>query len=128
MKEKILSKKGLYFISTGFIAVLVGFAGGVMDIVQPQGVIDTAAALGYPLYFFALLGVFKILGAIALFLPKQFDRIRDIAYAGFAIDFVFASFSHYSVNDGAVKIIIPLVMLVILSTSFYLKDRLKKID
>lgn len=128
MKEKILNKKGFYFITTGIIAILVGLLGGVMDIVQPQGVIDTAAALGYPLYFFALLGVFKILGAIALFLPKQYDRIRDVAYAGFAFDFVFASFSHYSVNDGIVKIIIPLVLLVVLSISFYLKDRLKKID
>ena len=128
MKEKILNKKGFYFITTGIIAILVGLLGGVMDIVQPQGVIDTAAALGYPLYFFALLGVFKILGAIALFLPKQYDRIRDVAYAGFAFDFVFASFSHYSVNDGIVKIIIPLVFLVVLSVSFYLKDRLKKID
>ncbi len=128
MKEKILNKKGFYFITTGIIAILVGLLGGVMDIVQPQGVIDTAAALGYPLYFFALLGVFKILGAIALFLPKQFDRIRDVAYAGFAFDFIFASFSHYSVNDGIVKIIIPLVLLVVLSISFYLKDRLKKID
>ena len=128
MKEKILNKKSFYFISTGIIAILVGLLGGVMDIVQPQGVIDTSAALGYPLYFFALLGVFKILGAIALFLPKQFDKIRDMAYAGFAFDFVFASFSHYSVNDGLVKIIIPLVFLVILSVSFYLKDRLKKID
>lgn len=128
MKEKILNKKGFYFITTGIIAILVGLLGGVMDIVQPQGVIDTAAALGYPIYFFALLGVFKILGAIALFLPKQYDRIRDVAYAGFAFDFVFASFSHYSVNDGIVKIIIPLVFLVILSVSFYLKDRLKKID
>lgn len=128
MKEKILNKKGFYFITTGIIAILVGLLGGVMDIVQPQGVNDTAAALGYPLYFFALLGVFKILGAIALFLPKQYDRIRDVAYAGFAFDFVFASFSHYSVNDGIVKIIIPLVLLVILSISFYLKDRLKKID
>lgn len=128
MKEKILNKKGFYFITTGIIAILVGLLGGVMDIVQPQGVIDTAAALGYPLYFFALLGVFKILGAIALFLPKQYDRIKDVAYAGFAFDFVFASFSHYSVNDGIVKIIIPLVLLVVLSISFYLKDRLKKID
>ncbi|QKJ22478.1 DoxX family protein [Poseidonibacter lekithochrous] len=128
MKEKILNKKGFYFITTGIIAILVGLLGGVMDIVQPQGVIDTADALGYPLYFFALLGVFKILGAIALFLPKQYDRIRDVAYAGFAFDFVFASFSHYSVNDGIVKIIIPLVLLVVLSISFYLKDRLKKID
>lgn len=123
MKDKIFNKKIVYFISTGFIALLVGFYGGAVDILQTQVVIDTANILGYPLYFFTLLGVFKILGGIALLLPKKFDRIKDIAYAGFAIDFIFASFSHYSINDAFIKILIPLIILGILSVSYYLKDR-----
>jgi len=124
MTNKILNKKTFYYITTGFIAVIVGLVGGIMDIVQPQNIVDTAAVLGYPLYFFTLLGVFKILGAIGLFLPKKFDRLKEIVYAGFAIDFVFASFSHYSVADPISKVIIPLVMLAILAVSYFLKDRL----
>jgi hypothetical protein len=123
MIKKIFTKKNFFLLTTGFIAIFVGIIGGIVDIIQPQNVIDTALQLGYPLYFFTLLGVFKILGAIGLFLPKIYDRLKDVVYAGFAIDFIFASFSHFSVNDELIKIIIPLVMLVILSISYKLKDR-----
>jgi len=123
MIKKIFNIKNLFIFTTAFIAIFVGIVGGVVDIIQPQNVIDTAAHLGYPLYFFTLLGVFKILGAIGLFLPRKYDRLKDVVYAGFAIDFIFASFSHFSVNDDAIKVIIPLVMLGILSISYKLKDR-----
>lgn len=123
MIKKLFNKKTFYFLTTGFLAIFVGIVGGIADIIQPQNVIDTASHLGYPLYFFTLLGVLKILGAIGLFLPKKYDRLKEIVYAGFAMDFIFASFSHFSVNDGFAKIIIPLVMLGVLSISYKLKDR-----
>ncbi len=123
MIKKIFNIKNLFIFTTAFIAIFVGIVGGVVDIIQPQNIIDTAAHLGYPLYFFTLLGVFKILGAIGLFLPRKYDKLKDVVYAGFAIDFIFASFSHFSVNDDAIKVIIPLVMLGILSISYKLKDR-----
>jgi hypothetical protein len=123
MNSKIFNKRNFYFLTTGIIALLVGILGGSVDILQTQEVINASVSLGYPLYFFTLLGVFKILGAIALFLPKKLERIKDIAYAGFAFDFIFASFSHYSVGDGVDKIITPIVMLVILAVSFNLKDK-----
>jgi len=125
MIKKIFNKKIFFLFTTGFIAIFVGIIGGVVDIIQPQNVIDTALHLGYPLYFFTLLGVFKILGAIGLFLPKGYNRLKDVVYAGFAIDFIFASFSHFSVNDEFVKIIVPLVMLGVLSISYKIKDRIK---
>ena len=122
MIKKLFNKKIYFLLTTGFIAIFVGIIGGVVDIIQPQNVIDTALHLGYPLYFFTLLGVFKILGAIGLFLPKAYNRLKDVVYAGFTIDFIFASFSHFSVNDEFVKIIVPLVMLGILSISYKLKE------
>ena len=120
MIKKLFNNKIFYFLTTGFIAILVGLVGGIVDIIQPQKVIDTASHLGYPLYFFTLLGIFKVLGAIGLFLPKAFDKLKNIVYAGFAFDFIFASFSHFSLNDEFAKIIVPLVMLVILSISYTL--------
>ena len=117
-------KKYLYYGTTAIIAILVGLAGGIMDILQPQNVIDMATHLSYPLYFFTLLGVFKVLGGIALLLPQKFTRIKDIAYAGFGFDFIFASFSHFSVGDPIVKILVPLVLLGVLYVSFRLKEEL----
>lgn len=124
MREKIFNKKTVYYASTFFIAILVGLVGGVVDILQTDGVVEASQTLGYPLYFFVLLGVFKILGAIALILPKSFKTAKEWAYAGFTFDFIFASFSHYSVGDPIVKVIAPLVILGILGVSYFLKDRL----
>lgn len=124
MIEKILNKKSFYFIPTLIIALLVGFVGGAVDILHTQAVIDASTHLGYPLYFFTLLGVFKILGAIALLLPKSLKKFSNIAYIGFSFDFIFASFSHFSVGDPMAKIITPLVFLLILALSYNLKNRL----
>ncbi|WP_072682596.1 DoxX family protein [Arcobacter sp. LA11] len=123
MLAKIFNKRTIYFVITGFIAIMVGVVGGVVDIVQTQGVIEASETLGYPLYFFTLLGIFKILGGIALLLPRSFDRPRFIAYIGFSFDFIFASFSHLSVGDGFVKIIVPLVFLGLLAISYNLKNK-----
>lgn len=119
------TKKYLYYGLTAVIALLVGIVGGIVDIVMPQNVIDMANHLGYPLYFFILLGVFKVLGGIVLLLPSSFDRLKDMAYTGFTFDFIFASYSHYSLGDPIGKIVVPLIFLVILYFSFQLKEQLK---
>jgi len=116
-------KKLLYYGTTALIAILVGIVGGIIDIIQSQNVVDIATHLGYPLYFFTLLGIFKILGGIALVLPKIPNKIKDAAYLGFGLDFIFASFSHFSVGDPIVKVLVPLVLLGVLYISFRLKSK-----
>ncbi|APW65311.1 hypothetical protein LPB137_05330 [Poseidonibacter parvus] len=123
MKSKIFNIKNLYLLTTGIIVILVGLFSGVVDILQTQGVISASQELGYPLYFFTLLGIFKILGAIALVLPRKFESIKLVAYSGFAFDFIFASFSHFSIGDSFTKILTPLVFLIILDISYKLKDK-----
>ncbi|RXJ86649.1 DoxX family protein [Arcobacter sp. CECT 8985] len=113
----------VYIISTLTIVIIAGFAGGAVDVLLLDSVIQIANKLGYPLYFFTALGVLKILGAAMLLLPSKLDRIRDLAYAGFTLDFLFASYSHYSSNSSIGEIIIPLVFLAILVISFLLRNR-----
>lgn len=120
----IFTLKGLYYISTLIIAVLIGFVSGTVDILHTAPVIEASQHLGYPLYFFTLLGIFKIAGGLVLLLPRMFNRYKAVAYYGFAFDFIFASFSHYSVGDGTTKIVAPLVLLGILAISYFLKDRI----
>ena len=124
MKNKILNIKTVYYALTIIIAGLVGLMGGVVDILHTQAVIDASNHLGYPLYFFTLLGVFKILGGIALILPKKFEQFTNIAYIGFAFDFIFASYSHFSVGDPFSKIVTPLVFLIILISSYRLRKKI----
>ena len=122
--KKFLKLKNLYYLITAIIALFVGIIGGIIDIIQPESLVETANHLGYNLDFFYLLGIFKILGAIALFLPVE--RIKDLAYSGFMFDFIFASYSHYVVQDSTSKIVLPLIFLVLLSISYILKGLIKK--
>jgi uncharacterized membrane protein YphA (DoxX/SURF4 family) len=77
MKAKIIA----YWITTVLVAFFIG-SGGAEQLAQfrgnPHGVVPL---LGYPVYFFAILGFWKVLGAIAILLPR-FPRLKEWAYAG----------------------------------------------
>ncbi len=75
--------------------------------------------LQYPEYFGGLLTVFKVLGALALVLPQVPGRVKEWAYAGFGFDFIFAAYSHGSVDGfGNFQTWLPLIFLGILAVSY----------
>lgn len=74
--------------------------------------------LGYPGYFGVMLVVFKVLGSIVLIVPSFPKRIKEWAYAGFAIDFISASVSYLCVEGFSFNVIFPLIFLVILAVSY----------
>jgi uncharacterized membrane protein YphA (DoxX/SURF4 family) len=67
--------------------------GGVWDILQVPQVRGLIDRLGYPPYILLILGVWKLLGAIALAVPR-FPRLKEWAYAGVAFDLTGAIASH----------------------------------
>lgn len=77
---------------TILVAMPIG-SGGVAQIGQylanPHGVVPV---LGYPTYFFAILGFWKVLGAIAILVPR-FPRLKEWAYAGIFFDLTGAAAS-----------------------------------
>lgn len=82
--------------------------------------------LGYPEYFGNALVVFKILGVLALVIPKIPNRIKEWAYAGFAFDFIFACISHWAVDGFGGQTLFPLIFLAILITSYISYQKLRK--
>jgi uncharacterized membrane protein YphA (DoxX/SURF4 family) len=73
-----------YWVTT----VLVVFElvlGGVWDVLRVPQVRGLIEHLGYPPYFLAILGTWKLLGAVALLIPK-FPRLKEWAYAGVIFD------------------------------------------
>ena len=74
--------------------------------------------LGYPEYFGNALVVFKILGVLALVIPQVPKRFKEWAYAGFIIDFLFASISHYAVDGLDFQTFFPIIVLGILMVSY----------
>ena len=97
------------------MTILVAFfmTGGVAQILQyranPHGVVPE---LGYPMYFFAILGVWKVLGAITILVPG-FPRLKEWAYAGIFFDLTGAAASCAAVGGyGAYgfHVIAPLIL------------------
>ena len=82
---------------------------------NPQ-IIAGINTLGYPLYLLNILGVAKILGIIALLIPKFF-RLKEWAYAGFTFDLVGAMWSHIAVGDTS-SIAFVFVFIVLLVVSY----------
>lgn len=79
-------------------------------------------AIGLPLYFVMILGVAKLLGAIALVVPG-FERIREWAYAGFAFTFLGAVWIHLATGTPWIA---PFVFLILLSISYFFRLRLQQ--
>ena len=74
--------------------------------------------LGYPQYFGNALTVFEVLGALALLIPQIPKPIKELAYAGSAFNFLFASISHFSVQVFGFSVLFPLIFLGILAISY----------
>ena len=59
--------------------------GGVWDVLRVPQVRVVIDRLGYPPYFLIILGIWKLLGAVALVIPR-FPRLKEWAYAGLLFD------------------------------------------
>jgi len=68
-------------------------AGQLVKAKEGQGGEDMITHLGYPIYLLSLLGVWKMLGAAVVLIPK-FPLLKEWAYAGFFFLMAGAIFSH----------------------------------
>jgi hypothetical protein len=101
-----------YWTTTGLVAFFIG-GGGATQVAQyvgnPHGVVPQ---LGYPMYFFAILGFWKVLGAITILVPG-FPRLKEWAYAGIFFDLTGAAASCAAVGGYgayAFHVIAPLII------------------
>ncbi|HUD15094.1 MAG TPA: DoxX family protein [Terracidiphilus sp.] len=116
------AKSIVYWTTTILVAFFI--SGGVAQILQyranPHGVVPE---LGYPLYFFAILGVWKVLGAIAILVPR-FPRLKEWAYAGIFFDLTGAALSCAAVGGYgayAFHVIAPLIIAGLTVASWALR-------
>lgn len=119
MKAKSIT----YWTTTILVAFFIG-GGGLAQVAHVKATVDGFVhILGYPAYFVTILGVWKVLGPIAILVPR-FPRLKEWAYAGIFFDLTGAAASNASVGDhGAYffHIIAPLVIAGLTVASWALR-------
>lgn len=124
--------KAIYWISTLWLALgmlatgtLQLFRAKAEGALAPPGVYGITH-LGYPIYFLTILGVWKILGVVAVLVPK-FPLLKEWAYAGFFFVMTGAAFSHIAVADPMKELVPSLLLLVLTVASWYFRPADRKI-
>src|SRR5258705_13958462 len=111
-KTKVIfwATTGLLFLTQGLMPVLTANADGTKE---------AMSHLGYPVYFVLMLAVFKLIGGAVLIIPQIPSRVKEWAYAGFAIDFIAALVSIITIDGMGGTALFPLVALAILTASYW---------
>jgi hypothetical protein len=116
----------IFWIATIFIVISEGIIPALTF--RTQLARDGISHLGYPDYFGVMIVGFRILGVLVLILPQVSTRIKEWAYAGFAIEFISASISYIAVDGLTFYCIIPLISMSILIVSYFTFHKNQKFD
>jgi hypothetical protein len=99
----MMQSKGVttgYWIATSLFALQMGFT-AYAQLRLPQ-VAEAFTHLGFPDYFRVELSWLKLAGILVLLLPAP-ERLKEWAYAGFAITLGSALVAHLSVGDDVAR-------------------------
>ena len=109
----------LYWISTLFLATGM-LAGGVQQLLQIGGYVAIAEQLGYPNYLLSILGAWKILGVVAVLVPRA-PLVKEWAYAGFFFAMSGAAVSHIAMGQPVYEVMPSMVLLIVTVLSWYFR-------
>ena len=111
--------KIIYWIATLWLALGMTST-GIVQLIPMKEEAEMIQRLGYPLYFLTLLGVWKLLGVIAILIPK-FGLLKEWAYAGFFFAMSGAVVSHLAVKEDASTLFGPILLIVLTVISWYFR-------
>lgn len=111
-----------YWIATIWLALGMASTGAVQlfKASEGQGGAAMLTHLGYPIYLLTILGVWKLLGIVAVLIPG-FPLLKEWAYAGFFFVMTGAIFSHLAVGDPITALLPSLLLLLLTVVSWYFR-------
>ncbi|HVU84700.1 MAG TPA: DoxX family protein [Puia sp.] len=120
--------KIIYWVSTLWLALGMLSTGAVQLFKGRTGAggLDSITHLGYPVYLLTMLGIWKILGVVAILIPR-FPLLKEWAYAGLFFAMTGAIFSHIAVGNPAQEIFPSLLLLILTVVSWYSRPADRKI-
>src|SRR5688500_3128336 len=113
IKINSMSKRNkiIYWIATIWLSLGM-LSSGIVQLFKMEEEVEFTTNLGYPIYFLTIMGFWKILGVVAILIPK-FPVLKEWAYAGFFFTMTGAAFSHIASNT--MNEIFPCLLLLTLT-------------
>jgi len=117
--------KIIYWIFTLWMALgMVSTA--IVQLMKNKDELANFTNLGYPAYLMIILGIWKLMGVIAVLIPKR-PLLKEWAYAGFFFVMSGALISHIIVGDTFGRTFPALLLLVLVIISWYFRPTDRKI-
>lgn len=108
-----------YWITTLWLSL--GMAStGIVQLLRQQDQVKPILDMGYPSFFLTVLGIWKILGVVAVLVPK-FPVIKEWAYAGFFFTTTGAIASHIATKHPVTEMLPALLLLILTTLSWYFR-------
>ncbi|HLX93765.1 MAG TPA: DoxX family protein [Puia sp.] len=124
--------KIIYWIATIWLSSGM-LSSGVLQLlrIQGEGTVSPPGVygierLGYPIYFLTIIGIWKILGIVALLAPG-FRLLKEWAYAGFFFIMTGAIYSHLALHDTFRDTFPSLLLLLLTVVSWYFRPASRKL-
>ena len=116
-----------FWIATVFIVLWEGIMPLGTLLFAPQYINAGTKPLGYPDYFAYALIICKVLGVIAIAVPKVPVKLKEWAYAGLKFNLIFAFISHACVDKNAAFMFMPILVLGVLAISYIYQGRITRL-
>lgn len=118
--------KIIYWIATIWLSLGM-VSTGIVQIIKMEAEVELIInKLGYPVYFLTLLGVWKLLGVVAVLVPR-FPLVKEWAYAGFFFAMSGAVFSHIAMGSAAIDFFGPSLLIVLTVVSWYFRPAERRV-
>jgi len=120
-RDKIIYWVATIWLSLGMVST------GIVQIIHMDEEVQKMNTLGYPVYFLTIIGTWKLLGVVAVLMPK-FPLVKEWAYSGFFFLMTGAIFTHIAVGDGAETYFGPALLLVLTIISWFYRPNERRIQ
>ena len=117
--------KIIYWVATLWLALGMTST-GIVQVLNVEQEVTMFAGIGYPAYLLTMLGIWKLLGVVAILIPK-FPLLKEWAYAGFFFNMSGAVYSHLASGSEPKELFGPILLIVLITVSWYFRPADRKL-